>query len=410
MAENSRIEYNWVRGVESLQGDQPGGYHPISIGDVLNDRYQIADKLGPGGYSTVWLALDTHLKRYVAVKVNTAHSLPRETQVLKALSAPSPLIPPSHPVRSLLPVVLDEFEVQGPNGRHACYTVTPAQGNLRDISFSRLFPLEAVAYTHSQGYGHGDIHLDNILIKLPSSFYDLSIKELYEKYGKPETILVTWCDGQPLPANVPAEAVVPLWLGTYADQLSLSDAHLLLSDFGEAFSAASKDRLGQDCHTPPAFRAPEAKFEPQTPLEYPSDVWSLATAIWEIVGMKAIFSTEVVPEDEIIAQQFDVLGPMPSEWWQRWEGRPRFYDENGQVRESHKMNQWLPLQESFEDGVQKWRRKFGHEIGENETTAFLNLIRHMLSFRPEERPTAEQVLQSEWMVKWALPDYEQSKA
>jgi hypothetical protein len=103
---------------------------------------------------------------------------------------------------------------------------------------------------------------------------------------------------------------------------------VLLGDFAEAFSPAQETRLGQDCHTPPAFRAPEAKFEPQTPLSYPSDIWSLATTIWEIIGMKAIFSTEFVPEDEIVAQHIDVLGPMPSKWWQRWEGRSQFFDDH----------------------------------------------------------------------------------
>ncbi|OKP14466.1 hypothetical protein PENSUB_14078 [Penicillium subrubescens] len=42
------------------------------IGDVLHDRYHIVDKLGFGGYSTVWLARDSHLQRYVAVKINAA--------------------------------------------------------------------------------------------------------------------------------------------------------------------------------------------------------------------------------------------------------------------------------------------------------------------------------------------------
>lgn len=127
MAENHRIEYNWIKGVETLENYEPGGYHPIMVGDVLNDRYHIADKLGFGGYSTVWLALDTHLKRYVAVKVNIADSFPRETKVLKALSAPFPLSSPVHPGHGLVPVFLDEFKEQGPNGEHTCYTVTPAQ-------------------------------------------------------------------------------------------------------------------------------------------------------------------------------------------------------------------------------------------------------------------------------------------
>lgn len=77
------------------------------------------DKLGFGGYSTVWLARDTHLNRYVAVKVNIAGSNPRETKVLMALSAPPPTSLPAHRGRDILiPVFQDEFEVQGPNGKH----------------------------------------------------------------------------------------------------------------------------------------------------------------------------------------------------------------------------------------------------------------------------------------------------
>ena len=94
-------------------------------------------------------------------------------------------------------------------------------------------------------------------------------------------IPITRCDGEPLPPNVQATATLPLFLGKYAEKFLLSDAHPLLSDFGEAFSPASETRLGQDCHTPAAFRAPEAKFELQIALAYPSDIWSLATAIWE---------------------------------------------------------------------------------------------------------------------------------
>jgi hypothetical protein len=49
--------------------------------------------------------------------------------------------------------------------------------------------------------------------------------------------------------------------------------------------------------------------------------------------------------------------------------------------------------------VQKWRLKDGSGIEEKEEAAFLDSMRHMLSFQPEERPTAEAVLKSEWMVK-----------
>jgi serine/threonine protein kinase len=57
---------NWTRAPvpsgprweEPLKYYIPGGYHPISLGDVFQHRYKIVRKLGWGGYSTVWLAHD----------------------------------------------------------------------------------------------------------------------------------------------------------------------------------------------------------------------------------------------------------------------------------------------------------------------------------------------------------------
>jgi serine/threonine-protein kinase SRPK3 len=44
---------------EPLHRYQPGGYHPLELGDVLKDgSYKILHKLGWGGYSTTWAAKD----------------------------------------------------------------------------------------------------------------------------------------------------------------------------------------------------------------------------------------------------------------------------------------------------------------------------------------------------------------
>ena len=166
------IEYRWINGVERLEMYEPGGYHPVMIYDLLHNRYRIVDKLGYGGYSTIWLARDETLKRYVAIKIGiSSPSFPRrETEVLRAL----------HSLRSnlhahtgsamgsctALPSVLDAFDIDGPNGTHACYTLAPAQGSLKEASFSRLFPIQvaralaarlatAVASVHSRGFVHG---------------------------------------------------------------------------------------------------------------------------------------------------------------------------------------------------------------------------------------------------------------
>lgn len=446
MSPSESIEYDWIDGVERLEMYEPGGYHPVMINDLLHDRYRILDKLGFGGYSTIWLSQDDRLKRYVAIKVNiSSPSLPRrEPSILRALSgsrSTSQAVHTAIDARDAIPSILDEFDIQGPNGTHICYTVAPAQGNLKEASFSRLFPIQvaralvaklttAVSFVHSQGFVHGgvfiplmtsqtrlkaivDIHLRNVLVKLPSTFEELSIDQFQEKFGEPEMIPISRVDRKPLPPNIPSQAVVPLYLGKKAQEFTLADARgLVLSDFGEAFAPATEQRLGKDCNTPLPKRAPEALFEPDAPLSYPSDIWSLGTATWEILGMKFIFS-ESETRDEIVAQQIDVLGSrhFPPSWRKHWE-QPNTEqmgeDERKPRRPTGYRETWPPLEEAFEEFVQKYRRKreAAGTFGEEETQAILNLMRGMLKYRPEERLTIDEVLRSEWMVKWALPQLE----
>lgn len=118
-----------------------------------------------------------------------------------------------------------------------------------------------------------DIHLRNVLVKLPSTFDSLSTTQFRETYGEPETIPLSRVDGNPLPPNAPPRVVLPLYLGKEAEEFTLADAHgLVLSDFGEAFSPATGCVSGRDCHTPVSRRAPEAFFESDALLSYPWDV------------------------------------------------------------------------------------------------------------------------------------------
>lgn len=224
---------------------------------------------------------------------------------------------------------------------------------------------------------------------------------------------VSRVDEKPLTSNVPTHAVVPLYLGKKAQEFTLDDAHgLILSDFGEAFSPATEPRLGRECNTPLAKMAPETLFEPDNYISYPSDIWSLGTAIWEILGMKFIFS-ESETQDEIVAQQVDVLGA--SDFPESWRKQCERLDEEGEdgyrsiprrptgIRET-----WPSLDNAFEEFVQKYRRKreAAGSFDDQEVPAILDLMRRMLRFRPEKRLTISEVLESEWMVKWALPELE----
>ncbi|GKZ27064.1 hypothetical protein AbraIFM66951_004546 [Aspergillus brasiliensis] len=154
------------------------------------------------------------------------------------------------------------------------------------------------------------------------------------------------------------------------------------------------------------MRPPEARFEPDAPLSYSADIWSLAFAIWEIIGMQPIFSTAFATADELVSQQIDVLGPLPSSWWMHWQERNHFFDDDGHPKEGRFV--WPGIELAFEECAQKFRRKRGSDFDKEEATAIIDLMRRMLVFRPEERPTVQEVLQSDWMVKWALPELRRS--
>ena len=121
-----------------------GGYHPIEIGDELHHgRYRIIHRLGHGGFATVWLAVNQHYSlpnaprsRYVAVKIAAALSKKDEAAILHRFSPPHQPQPTGwfHWLRSLsasaadtqheqspfIVSLLDEFEIDGPNGSHRC--------------------------------------------------------------------------------------------------------------------------------------------------------------------------------------------------------------------------------------------------------------------------------------------------
>lgn len=430
---SERIEYKWIDGVENLQKYTKGGYHPIQIADVIHNRYTVVDKLGYGGWSTVWLAHDYRGKEYVALKVGIADSLLQEVKVLRALMTPA-----AGPGSEAIPRVLDEFRIEGPNGSHPCYTTSPAVCNLRESSFSRLIPIDvaramayeltlAVAYVHSRGYVHGgvfwlskeapalvdladdrtvpDIHLRNVLVREKLDFNQLSIAQFREKYGEPESHPVERVDGHSPPPWVPSTVTESLGnIGKKAYEYTIHDAHVLLSDFGESYAPAEEQRRGKDCHTPVDFRPPETYFEPYAPLTFSADIWSLATAIWDILGMQALFSSAFYTDQQVLCQIVDTLGPLPIDWLKRWDDRMQFFDEKGEPNTGRYI--WPKLDEAFEERVQHYRREDGADVFcPDESAAIIEMMRQMLRYRPEERPTIEQVLRFEWMEKWAYPDH-----
>jgi serine/threonine-protein kinase SRPK3 len=141
-------------------------------------------------------------------------------------------------------------------------------------------------------------------------------------------------------------------------------------------------------------------------LSFASDIWSLGCIIWEILGVRPFLDVFLPGTDDITADQVDALGPLPSEWWDIWDGKGKRFVANGEPtgdREPWTFNQ------RFEHAIQDPRRRDKMDVmDERESIAFCDMIKSILKFRPVERMTAEDVLRSQWMTEWAIPDAEES--
>lgn len=160
--------------VENVEKYTRGGFHPIHLADTFEDgRYRILHKLGYGGFSTVWLARDEHLQRFVSLKVLTAEAShqQKELKMLRYLDQHAQ----GNPCRDRIISIMDGFIIEGPNGTHICY-VSQVEGPsiaqlldcLGEIAGNRRLHgrlarklagqlANAVFFMHSLGITHGGI-------------------------------------------------------------------------------------------------------------------------------------------------------------------------------------------------------------------------------------------------------------
>jgi serine/threonine-protein kinase SRPK3 len=166
-------------GVEDLEHYRPGGFHPVYLGDTLNNgRYTIIHKLGYGGSSVVWLACDNLWSferssvghRLIALKILLAEDSAKrssEVDVAQHLTAILEQHPQGHYIRSNMGLITEQFRINGPNGMHLCL-VSPvfgssisAMGNTgkrprADLARKAAKQVaDVIAFMHSAGLVHG---------------------------------------------------------------------------------------------------------------------------------------------------------------------------------------------------------------------------------------------------------------
>ncbi|OTA95225.1 hypothetical protein M434DRAFT_69758, partial [Hypoxylon sp. CO27-5] len=255
-----------------------GGYHPVHIGDVLDGKYEVAHKLGSGGFATVWLCLDTVLHRWKAVKILAAeHSSESCPEIkFKEILGDSKFV--ATPER--------HFWIDGPNGRHLALvlpvlgpSISKTRDLVSDIAGIRkiCYQLaESLHYLHSKNICHADFRPSNILHRM-HSIDSLTKEQLWELLGSPTSMehrerITTIKRDDPRPN-------APLYVVRSADMRRLHDwiitDEISIIDFGIAFEATKQPEKNTSIPIP--FAAPELLFGGRQSTS--TDIWSLACSI-----------------------------------------------------------------------------------------------------------------------------------
>lgn len=247
-----------------------------------------------------------------------------------------------------------------------------------------------------------DLHMRNFLLRMPGLDH-LAKEELYEVYGKPFPVPIRRLDGKDPQPQAPPHAIYPMSLEMPANKVV--DPEILISDYGTSFVISEEPN--PSLHTPALYLPPEDFFnEPVTPA---ADIWTLGVNLYEVLGERPLFETFTWDRDDIIAEMVSTLGLLPPRWWDKWANRGEFFKPDGSWISPSELRRIMtpvsrPLRQRMWDmGRGETPEECEWDVEGGEMRALEELLTGMLAFEPAHRLTAEQVMASEYVTKWALP-------
>ncbi|GIK01903.1 hypothetical protein Aspvir_005944 [Aspergillus viridinutans] len=360
---------------EISPGYNPKHYYPAKPGEVLANHYQLLVKIGWGAGSTT--------ERLVALKIinnDNPKGAHHERDIEEHIGQQNP----SHRGRPVIRNCLDSFEVTGPIGNHLCLAYEPAREPLWILQ--RRFESERFPLSMAKG------------------------EKILPKFVKEQAARSMQCKTDPNTGRVVYRChndfgpLEPSGLGNMYPQIT---------DFGAA-TLLDNDRhdgtvqLGTRPIQPDYYRAPEVVLG--CGWSFSADIWNLGVMVWNIIEGTELFTQVQDAEGNYdpkahLAEMIALLGPPPkkllvmSDSMAQVEWSPAITDERGKIYKNNREYFGGPFFDDdgkflYDDLIPT--RKLEDSVPSLETgdkEACLSFIKQMLAWLPEERKTAQKLME-----------------
>lgn len=177
--------------------------------------------------------------------------------------------------------------------------------------------------------------------------------------------------------------------------MEVSSWRTLISTIINSDLAFKTEDISKNPDTPNSLRAPERLFD--SPLDQSIDIWSFGCLVFEILAGCALFP--IMPDDHDdchILMIIDQLGPLPEQLFSQWDQSHIYFlsnsTQNSIVDES---DMELLKDISF---ATRFHEEKGCEIDDNEEESVIDILRQILRYEPEKRPSAKELLCHPWFA------------
>ncbi|CAM1502196.1 Fc.00g041800.m01.CDS01 [Cosmosporella sp. VM-42] len=384
---------------EKCPNYDPKAFYPARIGDILGGKYELVSKLGWGSGSTVWLArvaswLPWQNERYFALKITNNTSAVqaaarREIKVSDHMFS----IRTTHPGRDYVRSVLDSFEVEGPSGKHICLAFEPLRQPLwmmgkQNTHNARVQPrtikavlpsiLKCLDFIHSECQViHTDLKGDHLMVP----FEDPQVLQDYVNRQEANPAPELESNGRPIYES-----------RTDFGRMKRDVDFVKVTDFGLAVRGDVMKTANHDIQ-PKEYTAPEVMLK--AGWTYSADIWNLGMVLWELLADVNILSgvapgTSEFSDRTRFAQMIRLMGPPPQELLSRADpaAYAQFYNEKGEFKypelipgENFNFSSLTPM------------------LAGEDKERFVQFAKKMLTWVPEERATAKQLLEDPWLQR-----------